>query len=70
MTKKDNKTKLSIYRATLIAEGVEQPDNDEQYIEAWQLLIDTGTVWKLQGWFGRTATNLIAEGICTMKTTD
>lgn len=61
--------KMTLYKATMIAEGVEQPEYDEQYIEAWQYLIDTGAVWKLQGWFGRCAKNLIADGICTMPTT-
>jgi len=57
--------KLTDYRATMIAEGVEEPDYPEQYIEAWQHLIDKGLVWKLQGFFGRTAYRLISEGICT-----
>ena len=65
MTKK----KLTTFQAIMIAEGVEEPDYPEQYIEAWQLLINNGQVWKLQGWFGRTATALITEGICTMPTT-
>jgi len=58
--------KLTIVEAILIAEGEQEPTYPEQYIEAWQLLINTGQVWKLQGWFGRTATTLISEGICTM----
>lgn len=61
----NKKAKLTDYRATMIAEGVEEPDYPEQYIEAWQHLIDKGIVWKLQGFFGRTAHRLISEGICT-----
>ena len=61
----NKQTKLTNYKATLIAEGVQEPDYPEQYIEAWQHLIDTGLVWKLQGFFGRTAQTLISEGICT-----
>ena len=64
MTNKQNK--LTNYKATMIAEGVIEPDYPEQYIEAWQHLITTGLVWKLQGYFGRTAQTLISEGICTM----
>ena len=38
-----------------IAEGFVETDSEEKYIEAWQHLLDTGLVWSLQGWFGRTA---------------
>ena len=54
---------MDIFTATMIAEGVEPADEDTQ-IEAWQLLIDTGTCWKLQGWFGRQAAALIDAGVC------
>jgi hypothetical protein len=40
-------------------------DSEEQYIEAWQQLIDTGLCWRLQGFFGRTAQHLIEQGICS-----
>jgi hypothetical protein len=66
----NKQTKLTNYKATMIAEGVLEPDYPDQYIEAWQHLIDTGLAWSLQGWFGRVAKNLIADGICTMKTRD
>ena len=52
------------FEATMIAEGVYEADSQEHYIAAWQHLIDTGIVWSLQGWFGRTATELIAAEIC------
>ena len=55
--------KMDVFTATMIAEGVEEA-SEERTIEAWQFLIDTGTVWKLQGWFGRTARDLISAGIC------
>ena len=48
--------------AVMIAEGV-TPSNQEELIQAWQYLVDTGLAYKLQGWFGRTATQLIEEGI-------
>ena len=53
------------YSATMIAEGVEQASSEEHYLAAWQYLIDTGLAWKLQGWFGRTATDLIEGGRCS-----
>ncbi len=43
---------------------LEIPENHERYIQAWQLLIDTGVCWQLQGWFGRTAMMMIELGHC------
>ena len=51
------------YTAIGIAEGFEEADSEEQYLEAWQYLVNTGLAWKLQGWFGRTARSLIEEGL-------
>lgn len=55
---------LDTYTATGLAEGFIEAESEEQVIEAWQHLIDTGFVWQLQGWFGRTARDLIESGIC------
>lgn len=60
----DLNEKLSILHATLLCEGAEEADSEDQLIDAWQLLIDTGVVWALQGRFGRTAAGLIEDGIC------
>ena len=59
---------ISNYDAVGIAEGFVDADSEEQVIEAWQHLIDTGLAWTLQGWFGRQAMALIEAGICTAYT--
>ena len=54
---------MNKYNAVGIAEGWIPCDNEETIIEAWQYLHDTGLSYKLQGWFGRTAQNLLNQKI-------
>ena len=53
---------MDTYQAVGLAEGFIEADSEEQVIEAWQTLVNTGMAWQLQGWFGRTARHLIEEG--------
>ena len=39
-------------------------EDDTVMVQAYQTLIDTGVIWKLQGCYGRTAATLIENGIC------
>ena len=55
------------YTATMIAEGVQDATSEEQYVEAWQHLHDTGLAYQLQGWFGRSAVYMLQEGIIIDK---
>ena len=54
---------MDSYKAVGLAEGFIEADSEEQVIEAWQTLVDTGLAWQLQGWFGRTAQQLINQGV-------
>ena len=54
---------MSDYEATGLAEGFISAESEEQVIGAWQHLHDTGLAYKLQGWFGRTAQELLKQGI-------
>lgn len=51
-------------QAVGVAEGWIEASTKEEYLAAWQHLIDTGLAWNLQGWFGRQAQHYIDEGLC------
>ena len=42
----------------------EEEHSDDDIIDAYQHLIDTGTVWHLQGFYRRAANQLLEEGLC------
>ena len=56
-------SKMGQYDAVGIAEGWLTPDSQEQILVAWQILVDTGMAWTLQGSFGRSAHNLLEQGL-------
>ena len=39
-------------------------ESHEEFVEGFQELIDDGTVWQLQGMYGRTAVQLLEAGEC------
>ena len=39
---------------------------DEEIIDFFQRLIDSGMAWSLQGSYGRMAMNLVEDGVCTL----
>ncbi len=60
---------MNVTDAIIIAESygeeeLQDQEKEKEYVEAWQLLIDTGMCWQLQGWFGRTAMQMIELGHC------
>lgn len=57
------KNEIDDYTAVGLAEGFIEAESEEQIIQAWQYLHNTGLAYRLQGWFGRTARDLIEEGI-------
>jgi len=55
------------FNAVGIAEGFVDAESEEQVVEAWQHLLDTGLMFKLQGWFGRTGHQLVEKGVIEDK---
>ena len=55
------------FTAIGLAEGFIEAESEEQVIEAWQHLLDTGLCFKLQGWFGRSAMLLVKKGVIEDK---
>ena len=51
----------------MIIEGNQDPETLEEYLEAAQVLVDTGLAWQLQGFFGRTCVELINQGLIRPK---
>jgi len=60
---------MTPFEATMIVEGCWEmtgyEPSEEAYLEAAQMLIDTGLAWQLQGAFGRACVALIEAGHCT-----
>ncbi len=57
---------MTTFQAITMIEDTPQA-TEEQYIQAFQSLIDSGACWQLQGWYGRTAMSLIESGHCSIN---
>jgi|TARA_Y100000296_G_scaffold76201_1_gene96629 hypothetical protein len=57
---------MTQYEAVGLAEGFIE-GTEEEVINAYQYLVNTGLAWKLQGFFGRNANYLIEEGLVKIK---
>lgn len=53
---------MDTFTAIQICEGL-QDASEVETLDAWQMLVDTGLAWQLQGSFGRMAVNLIEAGL-------
>jgi hypothetical protein len=54
---------MTTYDAVGIAEGFVEAESEDQVIEAWQYIYDNKLYLGLQGWFGRTVSELLKQGI-------
>ena len=47
--------------------ALEDPESfgltEKQVLAVWQHGVDTGQIWHLQGWYGRTASDLLNQGL-------
>jgi len=59
---------MSLASATSFILRYETEDlTEDEVIEGFQTLIDTGLAWTMQGHYGRTAASLIEAGLCHPK---
>jgi hypothetical protein len=57
-------TPMDSYRAcSIIEQFCEDVPSPREKVEAWAYLIKTGDCWRLQGFYGRFASQLIENGI-------
>jgi hypothetical protein len=54
---------MNFYKAIMLVEGSIKAKSEDEVLEAWQYLVDTGLVWNLQGSLGRAAQALIDQGL-------
>jgi hypothetical protein len=52
---------ITPFTATMVAEGATS-DSAQNQLRAWSYLCGTGLGFQLQGWFGRTITELVQRG--------
>lgn len=52
-----------ITTALAAIEAIEEEGTPEEQLQAWSYLIKDGLVWQLQGFYGRTAKQLIDNNI-------
>ena len=59
--------KMTAFEAAMIADGMWDMTNfeegEENYLAAYQMLVDTGMAWTLQGRVGREAIYLAEQGL-------
>jgi len=55
---------LSTFDACAIVEGFDGIEHtQEEILQAWQSLVNSGAAWQLQGWYGSNAESLIRAGL-------
>ena len=53
---------MDVNKAIDIVEGLRDPNDEYEVLEAWQVLVDTDMAWKLQERIGRTAQEMLDYG--------
>lgn len=54
---------MDTFTAVMIIEGNQDPETIEEYLQAAQVLVDTGLAWQLQGCSQKIIAELINQGL-------
>lgn len=54
---------MNVFEAVQIVEDTESDASEENLLEAWQFLHDSGYAYTLQGTYGRIAQDLVEAGL-------
>lgn len=65
MTAQERNDMTSGEMADLLIEHEQGSTSEEEDIRLFQYLVDTGLAWQLQGYYGRTARDMIEAGLIT-----
>jgi hypothetical protein len=58
---------MNTAQAVAIADGMQRPAYPDEFVEAYQLLVDEGIAWTLQERIGKMAWEMIRAGLITSQ---
>lgn len=63
MTVRDTKEYKEMSASRMMLLTYTEADSEEEQLAFWQMLVDTGLAWQLEGWYGRCAMSMIEDEV-------